>query len=384
MIGKCAFVQGMVVVVMALLVQISNSASAGTAVATASGEEEGDQRRIYDFKQVGGAGCPYTASWLADINLYRGITWFVDSTKMEAASFRIFDTAKLKFQVADPDAYYVHHMSMYEHHIHRKQGFAAAQRETLVLSQAAMHGECGDLKIRPTNEYIALIPFFGGLPPGVTADFSKVKSIGQGNSLVNASTKALQCMATLCSTLKYYGHAVIGVVRDSDRELMLETIDSLAPHIRAHTAVVQLAVPKNANLPFHMLAWGQSYIKKHNCGLLNKPVPVPGAATTTGAGTGAAVAAPAATAAVGTAAATAAVTPATAAVTPATAAATPATATTAGAAAAAAAGTPAATAAAATTAAVSAAPVTTAPSGPSKDASVGSPNVNTGSLDKVC
>ena len=79
-----------------------------------------DAKRIYSFKQVGGAGCPYTASWLAHVNLYRTITWYVDSTKMEAASFRIFDTARLKFQVADPDAYYVHHMSMYEHHIHRK------------------------------------------------------------------------------------------------------------------------------------------------------------------------------------------------------------------------------------------------------------------------
>ena len=180
-----------------------------------------DQRRIYDFKSVNGAGCPYTASWLADINLFRHIVWYVDSTKMEAASFRIFDVAQKKFQIADPDAYYVHHMSMYEHHIHRKLGFETAQRETLIMSKAAQKGECDNLKVRPTSEFMALIPFFGGLPPGVTKDFSKVQSIGQGNSLVNASTKAMQCMATLCSTLKYYGHAVIAVVRDSDRELML-------------------------------------------------------------------------------------------------------------------------------------------------------------------
>ena len=238
------------------------------------GEENGgDQRRIYDFKAVNGAGCPYTASWLADINLFRHIVWYVDSTKMEAASFRIFDVAQKKFQVADPDAYYVHHMSMYEHHIHRKLGFETAQRETLILSKAAQKGECNNLKVRPTSEFMALIPFFGGLPPGVTKDFSKVQSIGQGNSLVNASTKAMQCMATLCSTLKYYGHAVIAVVRDSDRELMLKTIDSLPPQVRAHTAVLQLAVPKNANLPFHTLAWAQLFVKQHNCRLLNQAIP---------------------------------------------------------------------------------------------------------------
>ena len=34
-----------------------------------------DKTRVYDFKKVDGAGCPYTASWLAHINLYRRVTW---------------------------------------------------------------------------------------------------------------------------------------------------------------------------------------------------------------------------------------------------------------------------------------------------------------------
>ena len=146
-------------------------------------EYESEDRRIYDFKKVGGAGCPYTASWLAHINLYRRITWYLDSTKMEAASFQVFETAPLKFQIADPDAYYVHHMSMFEHLIHRKEGFDIAQTKTLTLSKAAMKGECDNLIISKTMSYLALIPFFGGLPPGVNANL-EVKSIGQGNSLV--------------------------------------------------------------------------------------------------------------------------------------------------------------------------------------------------------
>ena len=109
---------------------------------------------------------------------------YLDSTKMEAASFQIFDKSSMKFQVSDPDAYYVHHMSRYEHSIHRKRGYAVAQNQTLILSNAAVLGECDNLVINPSREYLALIPFYGGLPPDLTADM-KVKSIGQGNSLVS-------------------------------------------------------------------------------------------------------------------------------------------------------------------------------------------------------
>ena len=86
--------------------------------------------------------------------------------------------------MSDPDAFYVHHMSMYEHQIHKKYGFAEAKNKTLIMSKAAFKGECENLKISKTKEYVALIPFYGGLPPGVTKDLT-VKSIGQGNSLVS-------------------------------------------------------------------------------------------------------------------------------------------------------------------------------------------------------
>lgn len=103
---------------------------------------------------------------------------------MEGASFGIFETSKLIFQVADPDAYYVHHMSMYEHLLHKKEGYSSALNKTLILSQTAMKNECGrKLHINKNKQYLAFIPFYGGLPPNVTAD-NKVKSLGQGNSLV--------------------------------------------------------------------------------------------------------------------------------------------------------------------------------------------------------
>ena len=114
---------------------------------------------------------------------------------MEAASWLLFDTSRLKFQVADPDAYFVHHLSMYEHLLHRKVGYDIAQNKTVILSKSAMKGECGSLKIRSSQEYLALIPFFGGRPPNVTANL-KVASLGQGNSLVSIlASVALPCPA---------------------------------------------------------------------------------------------------------------------------------------------------------------------------------------------
>ena len=102
---------------------------------------------------------------------------------MEAASFQLYDLAQNKFQLSDPDAYYVHHMSKFEHVIHKKHGLDAAKNATKILSNAAIRGECDNLVISESKEYLAFIPFYGGLPPGVTSDH-KVKSIGQGNSLV--------------------------------------------------------------------------------------------------------------------------------------------------------------------------------------------------------
>jgi hypothetical protein len=95
-----------------------------------------------------------------------------------------YDKAKLKFQISDPDAYYVHHMSMYEHVLHKAYGFEVAKNKTLIMSRAAFQGECDNLNASLEENFVALIPFYGGLPPNVTKDLS-VKSIGQGNSLVS-------------------------------------------------------------------------------------------------------------------------------------------------------------------------------------------------------
>lgn len=263
--SRNASVMSLVVKAAATVQQVPLAIDANVSIPGKEEQPDVDEARVYHMKKCKGAGCPYTASWLSHINLYRRVGWFLESTKMETASFNIFDKSQLKFQLSDPDAYYVHHMSMFEHLLHKKHGFEVAKNRTSVLSSAALKGECSNLTISATQEYLALIPFYGGLPPDVTADYSKVQSIGQGNSLVDPSIKVKQCMATLCSCLRYFGHAVIAVARADDRELIAKMLNAMHPRIKKHTHVIQLALSKPAHLPFHLLAWGQKYVQEHNC-----------------------------------------------------------------------------------------------------------------------
>jgi hypothetical protein len=53
--------------------------------------------RVYGCKRLSGGGCPYTASWLVHVNLYKRTGWILHSTKMETASFNIFDKARHKY-----------------------------------------------------------------------------------------------------------------------------------------------------------------------------------------------------------------------------------------------------------------------------------------------
>jgi hypothetical protein len=138
----------------------------------------------YALSRCRGGGCPYSASWLLHIDFYRRLNWFLWSTKMEEATFRAFEKPAEKFHLENPDAYFVHHLSAFEHDLHKSRGFDYAKNQTLKLTNAAVIGECSSLSEKefPTS-MIAFIPFYGGLPPNVTADLT-VKSIGQGNSLV--------------------------------------------------------------------------------------------------------------------------------------------------------------------------------------------------------
>ena len=78
-----------------------------------------------------GPGCPYAAAWLTHVSLFCATTWYMESTKMETATFNIFTKERLGYQLVDPDMFYVNHMSMYEHWIHKKEGFGEVNYECI-------------------------------------------------------------------------------------------------------------------------------------------------------------------------------------------------------------------------------------------------------------
>jgi len=173
------------------------------------------------------------------------------------------------FDEADKHAFFVHHLSNYEHVNHAEYGFALAQNKTAALSSAAFLGECSALTssaagrygpqsvdssnrnpaasvIQPApplskrakrqsrsdakvdsssrDEFLALVPFYGGLPPNTSVGAFQTDSLGQGNSRVSLEVKAHQAMATVCSCLRYFGHVVVGVARSEDRQQMKKLV----------------------------------------------------------------------------------------------------------------------------------------------------------------
>lgn len=107
---------------------------------------------------------------------------------MEAANWHAMDACKKRFQFRGPKEYFVNHMSALEHSTRKKLGYNVSEANTLTFSNAAKAGECGAVGEEFDRNTLAILPFYGGRPPGVKTDISgalKVTSIGQGNSLVS-------------------------------------------------------------------------------------------------------------------------------------------------------------------------------------------------------
>lgn len=75
----------------AIFVLSLNFCTSGLSSQVVSSKNESStlNERLYFMKRLGGAGCPYTASWFIHINHFRRVTWWIDITKMEAASFNV-------------------------------------------------------------------------------------------------------------------------------------------------------------------------------------------------------------------------------------------------------------------------------------------------------
>lgn len=163
---------------------------------------------------------------LAHTSLVQEAHW-VHSLKMEEASFSILRKASHIFQIVDDQSYYVNHLSGYEHEVMNFQNYSFAEEKTHQLSLKAASKECESIdQYKFFNHTLSIIPFYGGRPPMVSEDL-RVHSIGQGNSLVNSTTKSLQCIATACSTLRYFASSIIAVATISDKRIVEQMVSGI-------------------------------------------------------------------------------------------------------------------------------------------------------------
>lgn len=178
------------------------------------------------LRKCRGAACPYTGSWLAHSDSLQRVLYNIHYIKMEEATFTITRGIPNIYQVDDFSMYFVNHLSQFEHESQKAYGYDVAMNLTHEFSIAAANGECNSLNISTRQSLMAFIPFFGGLPPNTTTSHT-VKSIGQGNSLARIDSKALQCMATTCSLLKFTSRVVIGVAREEDYTIITDMVTIL-------------------------------------------------------------------------------------------------------------------------------------------------------------
>jgi hypothetical protein len=74
-------------------------------IAGSAGVERDPQ--VIELRRTKGSACPYAGAWLASVKLHYQVRYWMESTKMEAATFLISQYANFKYQFLDPDAYYV-------------------------------------------------------------------------------------------------------------------------------------------------------------------------------------------------------------------------------------------------------------------------------------
>jgi hypothetical protein len=145
---------------------------------------------------------------------------------MEMATFSTMEATDMLFQFQNESIYYVNHLSAFEHAIRKTFGFNISEDKSRILALSALQGECQllDNLLDNSTTRFAVVPFFSGKPPNITSNF-EVISKGQGNSMVSGKTKAMQCLATLCSCLKHFSFVVIGVVLKEDIDLLQSMVN---------------------------------------------------------------------------------------------------------------------------------------------------------------
>ena len=145
---------------------------------------------------------------------------------MEEATFNIFFVGRA-YQT--DDKYGVKHMTHYEHQLR-----GAANKKLISYENASdimnryisilYNLECRKIDYsNVSDDKLSFIPFYGGLPPNASVE-NGIETRGEGHSRLHPDQKAVMCMATLCSCLKYFGHAVITVQSAADEKLIKQSV----------------------------------------------------------------------------------------------------------------------------------------------------------------
>jgi hypothetical protein len=79
--------------------------------------------RVVPLRLLDELACPYAAAYLTELSLHLKLRHWSEVWKMEEVFFNTLGNSRFKFQFQEPELFYVHHLSEFEHVMHTKHGF---------------------------------------------------------------------------------------------------------------------------------------------------------------------------------------------------------------------------------------------------------------------
>ena len=185
------------------------------------------------FVQCTGKRTSYAGAWLAHRSMLLSVDHFpkVDLEWISHAMYAGKNSHGLALKTADYRDFYVSHISALEKQL---KGLSSFDHHLAVVSSACEY-ECVSLAAdrssgrpgaTPGGASAALVPFFGG---------AARESGGNAHSQAKRAHKAQQLAGAVCSALRNFGRAAVGVCNAQDRDAALKVFS-------AHPSVTQPAV----------------------------------------------------------------------------------------------------------------------------------------------
>jgi len=165
----------------------------------------------------------YGAAWLAPAALIARQPLFANKDALEFASFHVLTHATrmggggLK---ASDDAFWVNHVSGFEHAVHMREGLAGAERKVAEMVRVLSSRLCVARTTPPTST-LAMIPFYSGQTKDGARDIGLKGSFpntGTAHSVSSGATKLKTLEAVLCSALSFCHAVLVGVCTATDRD----------------------------------------------------------------------------------------------------------------------------------------------------------------------